>query len=664
MSDLPTQLIRHMPSVQRCEQELRNLSVWWQRVTLVGKINSLQVAATLLDEMSDTKQRFETLQARLVKNLAQEKFNKLTHELGARSQVAIDILMRNLFERTADVGFLATDEDLRSFLRDESQDVEPIVERLREYTAKYSVYDEVIILDIDGRVRTHLDATNPIEQSRDPLIRQLLQGEEPYVEIFRPSDLQPKRRAAHIFAALINESNAPDAATLGILCLCFRFDDEMEGVFGGLIQSDEIISIIDDRDCVIASSNESLLPLGSKVEVAEGEKLRLVQYNGKPYLACTRQTNGYEGYYGLPWRGHVMQPILSAFNEVEIKQEDDGKAALLQHSDDELYEIRRTAALVTDDLTLAVMNGQIISAKSEAQEFIPVLHEIRDIGVKTRSVFDRSILNLHQTKKSSNLSDAQFRAFLAIDILDRNLYERANDVRWWALTSRFRELLAASTLPEGAQAELGSILRYINNLYTVYTNLLLFDTQGKVLAVSNQSEQELVGQSIADLLAIKSALEIQNTQQYTVSDFVASPLYGGRHSYIYMTSVQAPGSGAAVGGIAIVFDAEPQFRAILEDTLPKESDGTILADAFAQFLDRSGKIIASTRDGDQVGQTSFIPPEMLNLKNGERKSWITQIGQNSSGNHVVGITLSNGYREYKNNDGYSNDIAAVVCLPV
>ncbi|MDQ7068951.1 MAG: hypothetical protein Q9M40_13855 [Sulfurimonas sp.] len=32
---------------------------------------------------------------------------------------------------------------------------------------------------------------------------------------------------------------------------------------------------------------------------------------------------------------------------------------------------------------------------------------------------------------------------LAIDIMDRNLYERANDSRWWALTPLFIEELSS-----------------------------------------------------------------------------------------------------------------------------------------------------------------------------------------------------------------------------
>ena len=57
------------------------------------------------------------------------------------------------------------------------------------------MYDEIIVLDPDGRVRVHLDERgNPISHSNDPLIKQTLRSNEPYVETFRHSDLQPGRR--------------------------------------------------------------------------------------------------------------------------------------------------------------------------------------------------------------------------------------------------------------------------------------------------------------------------------------------------------------------------------------------------------------------------------------------------------------------------------------
>lgn len=94
---------------------------------------------------------------------------------------------------------------------------------------------------------------------------------------------------------------------------------------------------------------------------------------------------------------------------------------------------------------------------------------------------------------STNLDDAKFNASLAIEIMDRNLYERANDCRWWALTSVFKEKLSNPIFCQQDIAELREILIYINGLYTVYSNIFLYDRNGNILVVSNDDENFLVG---------------------------------------------------------------------------------------------------------------------------------------------------------------------------
>lgn len=87
----------------------------------------------------------------------------------------IDIVVRNLFERTADVGFLAMDEAIRQFILAGPQgDRHAIVARLDAYRQKYTVYDEIFILDPQGRVLANLDPAHPIGQSHDPLVARTL----------------------------------------------------------------------------------------------------------------------------------------------------------------------------------------------------------------------------------------------------------------------------------------------------------------------------------------------------------------------------------------------------------------------------------------------------------------------------------------------------------
>ncbi len=654
--------LRHMPRVTGYNQALVGLGQWWHKVTLIGKINSLSVAATLIDDMQGTRRRFEKLQARLIENLVTENTHKLEQEFSARAQAAIDILVRNLFERTADVGFLATDDDIRAFLRAPAPDsAEAIVARLREYTLKYSVYDEIIIVDPHGQVRAHLDGDNPVTRTTDPLIEETLRTGEPYVEIFRPSDLQPGRRAAHIFSAPITDNDAPGAPVIGVLCLCFRFENEMEGIFANLARPGEIITILDREGRVLAGSDEKRIPPGAHLTPG-GEGLGSAIHDGEHYLARTNATRGYQGNFGLNWQGHVMRPLREAFagRGAEPAQGLDQ----MHHSrifSEELRAISRSAALVTDDLSLIVLNGQIVSAKRDANEFMPVLEEIRNIGERTKGVFDRSLANLFDTVLSSLLSEVQFQAFLAVDIMDRNLYERANDVRWWALTSRFREILARARPTPPEQEALAATLACINGLYTVYTNLLLFDAGGEILAVSNAAESALVGTSLGDAPHVKQALAVGESQAYVVSPFAPTPLYGGRYTYLYLTSVRAPLEGRVVGGIAIVFDAEPQFAAMLSDTLPRTDQGEVVEGAFGVFAERNGRVIASTREQLPTGGMLSLDGPFFALGNGERHSAIVEY---AGRNYAVGAAMSQGYREYKTTGDYVNDVLALIFVPV
>lgn len=664
MSD--KQFLKEMPFVQACNKTLMDLGEWWRKVALIGKITSLDIAATILNDMDEARNGFQQLQKELVDNLVSENLRKLDQELGARAQFAIDILIRNLFERTADVGFLATDEDIRDFLRHPEASpemIDKIVARLHEYTLKYSVYDEILLLDPQGNVRAHLDPNNQVVRTSDPLIQETLRGDAPYVETFRPTDLLPGRRVGLIYSAAVTDSDQPGARVLGVLCLSFRFEDEMDGIFANLVRPGELVTLLDGNDRVIASSDEQRLSIGKRLTCTGTGQLSKVDNGTDTYLARNCQAKGYQGYTGLSWKGQVMAPLASAFQGGEQARAADLAEAHQegQFISVELRKIRKNAARVTDDLSLIVLNGQIVAAKREAHEFIPVLSEIREIGHKTRKVFDSSITSLYGTVLESLMSEVRFQAFLAVDIMDRNLYERANDVRWWALNSRFREILAQPSRTEEQLQTLTEILVYINSLYTVYTNLILFDTNRCILAVSNPDEQHLIGTTLPAKGAFSDALGIRNAQHYGVSPFESTHLYRDRPTYIYLSSVRSAQSGRAVGGIAIVFDSQPQFSAMLEDALPRDKEGQVIQGSFAVFADRQGAIISATGGKLQPGDKMAPIEGFFSLENGTRKSALIKY---DSVNYAVGATASQGYREYKTTNDYHNDVLALVFVPV
>lgn len=204
-------LMKHMDGVLEYQNVLNNLGGRWEMLTLLG-----QMSGTGID-MSKTREGFQTLSSKLLSSLAKETLKKVASEINLKAQVAVDIVIRNLFERTADIGFLATDDDIRLFIKDHNKikfqiselstggyadristyktelesKKKAIISRFEEYVLKYSVYYDIILCDTDGNILAELDKTSKNKKSSDPLIKEALETTKEYVETLRYSDLQP-----------------------------------------------------------------------------------------------------------------------------------------------------------------------------------------------------------------------------------------------------------------------------------------------------------------------------------------------------------------------------------------------------------------------------------------------------------------------------------------
>ena len=104
-------ITRHMPSVEDYRKRLAALQGSWDTLSLLSHLSG---DAT---ELGGTRQAFENLTSELVDNLTAAIYRKALLALKAQGQIAIDVMVRNLFERTADIGFLSTDDNIREYLR-------------------------------------------------------------------------------------------------------------------------------------------------------------------------------------------------------------------------------------------------------------------------------------------------------------------------------------------------------------------------------------------------------------------------------------------------------------------------------------------------------------------------------------------------------------------
>lgn len=658
-------IIPHVAAAEEYGGALQHLQSTWDNLTLLGQLSGTGT------DMSETRRAFSELAGGLLNQLGREALKKCLQDHRAKAQVAINILVRNLFERTADIGFLCSDEEVRAFLRKKAagQDVDPgaLRKRFGEYIRKYSVYSDIIVLDPIGHVLARFDDTVPVTVSHDPCIRAALDTAAAYVESFCETDLVAGGRRALIYSFRVTDT---DGSVLGVLCLCFRFEDEAKLISSNLIDANDwsVMTIMDESGTVIATSDPFHIPIGAKLAPVLDAEYKIVRFGPMEYIAVSRAAQPYQGYGGPGWYGHLMVPLLHAFNGHASKTLAAIDGSIIDrviHSselfNDDIRAIPSKANHIQRELNRSVWNGDIKqggSSEGGTTAFSKILlKEISSTGAKTKAVFESAIANLHETVVTSLLHDNQFHAGLAIDIMDRNLYERANDCRWWALTSAFAEALAQGQPGERDTSAIGPILRTINGLYTVYSNLIVFDRSGRIVATSNAAAGELAGTILTDEWVAR-ILSLRGDQAYAVSSFEETPLYDGRPTYIYGAAIQDPGRHSVVGGIAIVFDGAPQFTAMLTDALPRDGAGAVKNGAFGVLVEREGGVIACTNGDFRPGETLAIDPAFLNLNPGSGHSGFTVMGDSY---YAVGAKASSGYREYKSaNDHYHNDVTALV----
>jgi chemotaxis signal transduction protein len=660
-------ITRHMSSVEDYRKRLATLQGSWDTLSLLSHLSG---DAT---ELGGTRQAFENLTSQLVDNLTAAIYRKALLALKAQGQIAIDVMIRNLFERTADIGFLSTDDNIREYLRTcapgtANVPVDPALRaaaaandalgvrlrhRFREYVEKYSVYKDVILLAPDGRVLLRLDDQIAVTQTRDPLVAEALSTRAPYVETFRRSDLLPDQGRSLLYSYRIGDGNR----VLGVLCLCFRFEDEVAGIFAKLHNEGDwtVFSFLDAKGTVIASSDPWQLPLGAPMTLACEEGGRVIRFGGREYLAITRRTHGYQGYNGPGWFGHAMIPVDHAFAATDAGHEQQAngqRASLLPEQvladlkdspaifSFDLRKIPVQADQIQRELNRTVWNGNIrlaLRADNNSSFSKVLLWEIGNAGRKTQAAFDYSIGDLQETVISSILQDAQLLASLAIDVLDRNLYERANDCRWWALHGALISHLA-SQVKDGAP--LTAILQHINSLYTVYSDIVVFDARQRIVAVSNRSHNKLVGHVLNESWVGKT-LSLRNSRDYVESGYAPSVLYDNKPTLIF-GAVMRNETGAAVGGVGIVFDTQVQLELMLRDALPRTESGEVQAGCIGAFVDAQMQVIVATSDY-QPGDKLPLPPEVLTA-NGSMGERIVAI---NSTYYAVGAKRATGYREYQ-----------------
>ena len=613
-------LFQIFPAIESIATAFEYQNSMLNKIVLTGKINALNIAENLFEFTEKTAETFAELQTNLIENLLEENKKNIFNRAKSKAETAINILTKNLYQRVSDIEFLSKDDVIIDFLKGEI-DKNEIEERLKEFQDKYSIYNEIMILNNKGLVRANLDKTNKVRIAKEELLLDALKSDS-YIQAYKKTDLYIKQKKSLFFIKRVENG---ENEVIGFVVLFFNLKEEMKKVFNSLIKNGESITLVDKRGNVIVSSekgmDKNLLKAVNKVN-------DFVISNNRFHLKT--KTEGYKGYVGENWYSIASLPRekdINVHSEFDSKTTDTRELTQINIKNKELKKLADDGYAILEDLSDVIINGELIAAKSKQYILIPILDNLREVSFKVVKLIEMSIYSLQKVINESLENDVTSISNLIIDIVQRELYERTNDIRWWGLNKKFQKYLE-----KGENiSEVKDTLQNMVSLYSVYDSIFIYDKNGKIVASSNpEFEGELIDNNFTS-----SNID---SEKYFVSEFQETKFYNNRPTYIFYASI-TNGKGA-IGGIGAVFNAEDEFNNILKHSFQ--------VDGFALLVNSKNQILSST---------SFDFQLLDEFKDIELKDGFVGDITIKDKEYKISISQSNGYREYENKHLFS-----VVCI--
>lgn len=272
---------------------------------------------------------------------------------------------------------------------------------------------------------------------------------------------------------------------------------------------------------------------------------------------------------------------------------------------------------VNSNTHLLALNARIEAARAgnAGAAFSVVAEEMQHLSARTaeiangmanrtKSSIDELLELIGSSVRGGRLSDM---ALTNIDLIDRNLYERTCDVRWWATDSSLVDALAAAT-PEAyeyASHRLGVIL----GAYTVYHDLVLCDLNGQIVANGKPNEFTSTGQNVSQAEWFQSAKRTSHGDEYGFETAHKSHLVNGHSVLAYSCGVREGGQshGKLLGVLGIFFNWEEFAQTIMDQSPLSETEKSttrccICNDAGLLLADSWGKQLQESIDLDDLEQ--------------------------------------------------------------
>lgn len=309
-----------------------------ERIT--SQVNLLALNATIEAARAGDAGRGFAVVASEVKNLAAQAANA-SKELGAirsetralqgqftekecdrlseMSQTLVQFIVRNLYERTADVRWWATDDALFRCLESlDRASIDHAVERLALINRFYSVYLNLVLVGVDGKIIACSQGANFRRVIGENISRlswfqkaMATTSSDQFVvdDIFR--DPLHDNKLVAVYAAAVRKEGKANGKIVGVLGVIFDWESQSKTI----VQTEPSLSedewkrsrvmLLDQNMRIIAASDDSeiLVPF-----MLEHNGLQKGNYfNADHEMIAFAKTLGYQEYDGLGWYAAVVQ---------------------------------------------------------------------------------------------------------------------------------------------------------------------------------------------------------------------------------------------------------------------------------------------------------------------------------------------------------------------
>lgn len=305
----------------------------------------------------------------------------------------------------------------------------------------------------------------------------------------------------------------------------------------------------------------------------------------------------------------------------------------------EIARVNRAAKMLSiNALVVAAQAGAAGKGFSiVAEEFRNIAHEIDEVAGALESEVRADLDELAAVGgailahlRGQRLADL---ALNAIEIIDRNLYERTCDVRWWATDSAVVDCLARPDAEacRHASERLGVIL----SAYTVYLDLWICDAQGRVVASGRPDRYPAVkSASVAGASWFREAMRTASGDDFVACDIERAPALGNAPVATYAAAIRERGksNGRALGVLGIHFDWAPQAQAVVDGVRLTAEEK---ARSRVMLLDKAGRVLAASDGQGALGETFPVG------------AFAEDMGSYAKEDLTVGYAATPGYETYR-----------------